>query len=79
MQSSLKAKNFAASLNPVASNLGIAGGSAIGGVIVQHGGLTSLPVAAAILAISAYVIACVCYRLDHQSQAAVIGQHHNLT
>ncbi len=70
-QSSPKAKDLAASLNPVASNLGIAGGSAIGGVVVQHGGLTSLPVAAAILAISACVIACICYKLD-QSQTAII-------
>ncbi|AOZ92382.1 MFS transporter [Paenibacillus crassostreae] len=65
-KSSPKAKDLAASLNPVASNLGIAGGSAIGGVVVQHGGLTSLPVAAAILAISACAIACICYKLDHQ-------------
>lgn len=71
-QSSPKAKDLAASLNPVASNLGIAGGSAIGGVVIQHGGLTSLPIAAAILALSACVIAYLCYKLDHQSQAATV-------
>ncbi len=78
-QSSPKAKDLAASLNPVASNLGIAGGSAIGGLVAKHGGLISLPIAAAILAIAACVIACICYKLDHQSEAAVITQHHNLT
>lgn len=78
-QFSPKTKDLAASLNPVASNLGIAGGSAIGGVVAGHGGLISLPVAAAILAILACVITLICYKMDHQSQAAVITQHHNLT
>lgn len=78
-KSSPKAKDLAASMNPVASNLGIAGGSAIGGVVAQHGGLIVLPAAAALLAITACVIACICYRLDHQSQAVVIGKPHNLT
>lgn len=78
-ESSPKAKDLAASMNPVASNLGIAGGSAIGGVVAQHGGLITLPTAAAILAITACVIASICYRLDHQSQLKVIGKPHNLT
>ena len=74
-QSSPKAKDLAATLNPVASNLGIAGGSAIGGLVVQYGGLSSLPVAAAVLAISACVISWICHRLDvkrpvlHKEQA----------
>lgn len=71
-----RTKDLAASLNPVASNVGIAGGSAIGGVVVQHGGLTSLPVAAAILAISACSIAVICSRLDHPGHATGNVQHH---
>lgn len=75
-QYSPKAKDLAASLNPVASNLGIAGGSAIGGVVVQHGGLISLSVAASILGLAACVIVSVCYNLDFQSQQQV-SQNHN--
>ncbi|GGH12923.1 MFS transporter [Paenibacillus segetis] len=75
-QFSPRTKDLAASLNPVASNLGIAGGSAIGGVVVQQGGLISLPVAAAFLAISACIIAVICSRLDHPSQATTMAQHH---
>lgn len=61
-----KTKDLAASLNPVASNLGIAGGSAIGGLVAQYGGLLSLPVASAILAMMALVVAAICFSLDHR-------------
>ncbi|RUT46689.1 MFS transporter [Paenibacillus anaericanus] len=71
-----RTKDLAASLNPVASNVGIAGGSAVGGVVVQHGGLTSLPIAAAIMAIGACSIAVICSRLDHPGQTTANVQHH---
>ena len=69
-QTSPQTKDLAASMNPVASNLGIAGGSAIGGVVAEYGGLISLPIASAVLAILACGISWMCYRLDNQSQSA---------
>lgn len=71
-QYSPKSKDLAASLNPVASNLGIAGGSAIGGIVAQHGGLITLPIAAAFLAISACVITLICYKMDQQSDEGLL-------
>ncbi|WP_264373578.1 hypothetical protein [Paenibacillus psychroresistens] len=36
---------MAASLNPTAINIGIAGGAAIGGLVADHSGLIYIPIA----------------------------------
>jgi predicted MFS family arabinose efflux permease len=56
-------RDFAASLNPVAANTGIAGGSALGGLVVGSGGLSGLPWAAACIALSAFAVTAISYRL----------------
>lgn len=56
-------RDFAASLNPVAANTGIAGGSAIGGLVVGAGGLSSLPWTAAVIALAAFAVTAISYRL----------------
>ncbi|MBW4082563.1 MFS transporter [Paenibacillus sp. S150] len=63
VEHSPSSRDFAASLNPVAANIGIAGGSALGGVVVGSGGLPGLPWTAACIALSAFAVTAISYRL----------------
>ncbi|MNW32530.1 Purine efflux pump PbuE [compost metagenome] len=56
-------RDFAASLNPVAANIGIAGGSALGGIMVDNAGLTTLPWTAVGLALLAFAATAISYQL----------------
>ncbi|WP_409291154.1 MFS transporter [Peribacillus sp. SCS-37] len=58
------AQDFASSLTPVSVNIGIASGSALGGVVVSSGSLTHLPWAGALAALAASALAFINFRLD---------------
>lgn len=57
-------KDFAASLMPVASNLGIAGGSFLGSFVIDIVGVAYLPWAGALFAAGAFAVTARCYQLD---------------
>ncbi|MEK8205353.1 MFS transporter [Paenibacillus sp. FSL L8-0696] len=63
VQQSPASRDFAASLNPVAANIGIAGGSALGGLVVGSAGLSGLPWIAACIALSAFAVTIISYRM----------------
>ncbi|WP_339287569.1 MFS transporter [Paenibacillus sp. FSL E2-0201] len=63
VQQSPASRDFAASLNPVAANIGIAGGSALGGLVVGSAGLSGLPWIAACIALSAFAVTAISYRM----------------
>lgn len=56
------AQNFAATLMPVAANIGIAVGSALGAIVIDTQGLRGLPWAAAVLAVLAFTMVFICER-----------------
>lgn len=60
------AKDFASSLTPVAVNVGIALGAAIGGVVVATGSLDKLSWAGGMLALIASVLTYISYQLDQK-------------
>lgn len=63
-----RAKDFATSLMPVANNLGIAIGSFVGGMMIDMGGLTTLPWASAGFTLIALVITVISHRLDRKQK-----------
>ncbi|WP_196426615.1 MFS transporter [Lysinibacillus cavernae] len=60
------AKDFASSLTPVAVNVGIALGSAIGGIVVASGSLDKLAWAGGLLALIASGLTVMSYRLEQK-------------
>lgn len=62
------ATGLAASLMPVASNVGIAMGSAIGGFVYHASLLTFIPFVGGVLAILACILTSISYRLDQKSK-----------
>ncbi|MEN8698570.1 MFS transporter [Bacillus infantis] len=58
------AKDFASSLTPVSVNIGIASGSALGGLVVSTGSLVHLSWTGALAALAASALAFISYRLD---------------
>lgn len=62
------ARDFASSLSPVAANIGIAWGAALGGVVVENAGLIHLPWVAGIVALAALGVTALSYRLKMQSE-----------
>jgi len=60
------AKDFASSLTPVAVNVGIALGAAIGGIVVATGSLDKLSWAGGMLALIASVLTYISYQLDQK-------------
>ncbi|WP_411551564.1 MFS transporter [Paenibacillus lautus] len=65
-ESSPGSKDFASTLMPVASNMGIALGSLLGSLVVDSIGLAYLPWAAVAFAIGAFVITSRCHQLDQE-------------
>lgn len=65
------AKDLAASLLPVAANIGIAGGAALGGAAAENAGLIHLPWIGGLMAMIACGITVISYRLDVRSRSAV--------
>ncbi|MGG3279282.1 MFS transporter [Paenibacillus solani] len=65
-ESSPGSKDFASTLMPVASNLGIALGSLLGSVVVDRIGLQYLPWAAVAFAIGAFAVTSRCHQLDQE-------------
>lgn len=59
-------KDFASTLMPVASNLGIAIGSLLGSLVVDNVGLEYLPWAAVVFAIGAFAVTSRCHQLDQE-------------
>ncbi|GIO34628.1 MULTISPECIES: MFS transporter [Paenibacillus] len=59
-------KDFASTLMPVASNLGIAMGSLLGSFVVDRIGLAYLPWAALAFAIGAFAVTSRCHQLDQE-------------
>ncbi|WP_150275350.1 MFS transporter [Paenibacillus tepidiphilus] len=62
-------RDFAASLNPVACNFGIAFGSAIGGVAMEQAGVAALPWTAMFIALAAFAVTAVSYSLRRKTLA----------
>lgn len=65
-----KATGLAASLMPVASNVGIAMGSALGGIVYHQGPLMNVTLVGGVVAICASLLTFLSYRLD-QKQGTV--------
>ncbi|WP_338779122.1 MFS transporter [Metabacillus sp. FJAT-52054] len=63
-----KATGLAASLMPVASNVGIAFGSALGGLVYHQGDLMNVTWVGGLVAIAASVLTFVSYRLDQKEK-----------
>lgn len=63
-----KATGLAASLMPVASNVGIAFGSALGGVVYHQGSLLNVTWVGGLVAICASLLTFLSYRLDQKQQ-----------
>ncbi|MCK1992174.1 MFS transporter [Peribacillus muralis] len=63
-----KATGLAASLMPVASNVGIAFGSALGGVVYHQGNLLNVTWVGGLVAICASLLTFLSYRLDQTQQ-----------
>lgn len=61
-----KATGLAASLMPVASNIGIALGSAVGGIVYHQGNLMSVPLVGGLIAICASLLTFLSHRLDQK-------------
>ncbi|AZB41085.1 MFS transporter [Bacillus sp. FJAT-42376] len=61
-----KATGLAASLMPVASNVGIAFGSALGGIVYHQGSLMNVTWVGGLVAVAASVLTFVSYRLDQK-------------
>jgi predicted MFS family arabinose efflux permease len=61
-----KATGLAASLMPVASNVGIAFGSALGGIVYHHGNLLNVTWVGGLVAIFASLLTFLSYRLDQK-------------
>ncbi|MCM2997987.1 MFS transporter [Paenibacillus cellulositrophicus] len=59
-------KDFASTLMPVASNLGIACGSLLGSLVVDSIGLAYLPWAALAFSIGAFAVTARCHQLDQE-------------
>lgn len=64
-----EAKDFSASLMPIAANIGIAAGSFIGGLVVDYGSLSALPWISLALGLAACALTALSYHLDLQLQA----------
>ncbi len=67
------AKDLASSLTPVSINVGIALGSALGGVVTTHKELIDVSWFGALLAIAASLLAYISYSLDRTSSVNVKG------
>ncbi|MGE7933678.1 MFS transporter [Viridibacillus arvi] len=63
-----KATGLAASLMPVASNVGIAFGSALGGIVYHQGNLLNITWVGGIVAVSASLLTFYSYRLDQKQK-----------
>lgn len=63
-----KATGLAASLMPVASNVGIAFGSALGGLVYHQGNLLNVTWVGGLVAICACVLTIISYRLDKKQK-----------
>ncbi|MCS1392594.1 MFS transporter [Lysinibacillus boronitolerans] len=63
-----EAKGLAASLMPVASNVGIAFGSALGGIVYHQGNLMNVTWVGGIVAICASLLTFFSYHLDHNQK-----------
>jgi predicted MFS family arabinose efflux permease len=63
-----KATGLAASLMPVASNVGIAFGSALGGVVYHQGSLMNVTWVGGIVAVCASLLTFLSYRLDKKAE-----------
>ncbi|MTH54091.1 MFS transporter [Bacillus mangrovi] len=63
-----KATGLAASLMPVASNVGIAFGSALGGLVYHQGSLANVTWVGGLVAVAASVLTFVSYRLDQKER-----------
>ncbi|MGE7922635.1 MFS transporter [Viridibacillus arvi] len=63
-----KATGLAASLMPVASNVGIAFGSALGGIVYHQGNLLNVTWVGGIVAVSASLLTFYSYRLDQKQK-----------
>ncbi|WNS43366.1 MFS transporter [Paenibacillus sp. MMS20-IR301] len=74
VEQSAEARDFAASLNPVAANTGIAGGSAIGGFVVATSGLSALFWTAAAIALAAFAVTAISYRLKRRSKPLLMHE-----
>ncbi|MFE6167413.1 MFS transporter [Viridibacillus arvi] len=66
-----KATGLAASLMPVASNVGIAFGSALGGIVYHQGNLMNVTWVGGIVAVSASLLTFYSYRLDQKQKKSV--------
>jgi predicted MFS family arabinose efflux permease len=62
-----QATDVAAGFNIAAFNLGVAGGSSLGGVIVAHLGLGHTPWIAAVVTLFAFALTALSGRFDHQA------------
>ncbi|MCM3597276.1 MFS transporter [Metabacillus idriensis] len=69
-----KATGLAASLMPVASNVGIAFGSALGGIVYHQGELMNVTWVGGIVAIAASLLTFLSYRLDQKQKEIVRGE-----
>lgn len=69
------AKDFASSLTPVAVNVGIALGSALGGIVIASGKLEQLSWVGGIAAFIASGLAFISYRLDKNDNIVEIKNH----
>jgi len=63
-----KATGLAASLMPVASNLGIAFGSAIGGIVYHQGNLMNVAWVGGLVAVCASLLTCFSHHLDQKQK-----------
>ncbi|MCD7035342.1 MFS transporter [Metabacillus sp. GX 13764] len=64
-----KATGLAASLMPVASNVGIAFGSAVGGIVYHQGDLMNVTWVGGLVAVAASLLTFVSYRMDQKEKA----------
>ncbi|MDN3017802.1 MFS transporter [Paenibacillus sp. BSR1-1] len=70
-----KATGLAASLMPVASNVGIALGSAVGGVVYHQGDLMSVTLVGGLIAILASVLTFLSHHLDQKQTKPAISEN----
>jgi predicted MFS family arabinose efflux permease len=63
-----KATGLAASLMPVASNVGIAFGSGLGGIVYHQGNLMSVTLVGGLIAILASLLTFLSHRLDQKQK-----------
>jgi len=62
-----EAKGLAASLMPVASNVGIAFGSALGGIVYANGPMMNTALVGGLVALVAALLTAISHRLDQRS------------